>query len=704
MADPQRRADTLDIAALMAATDREGRVDPMAYEAQRLILQNQRLGSIDADALARDLQRSPGFEQFDRDAFLHAIDARLDSPAQKQRFAEALDTANITDSFVERKGEQIAEVAGDAYGYVKDKATWADEYLTKQMSWSYQRAGELENDPNATELQRRSASLARDAVGKAQELYGESSGGIVHSLNTLKGIVDLGEMGYRFTTDENYRNLLISTAKLYAVQTMDDPSKPVRDLRNAATQAMESWEQEYKQAKTEGRERQFLGSTEGAIGVEIAATLIPVSKLGTLGKVAKAVDGTTPDALDEVAQVAGDANRVLRRAESDGPPVPHPGETVEAAAARGAREAQAAQAVLRDEIRLFRDEGKLDLLIEAAHRTDNVEGLLRSGELTPKELAEIAKKDSSIFRGAIDETQALGYSTKGVDLTTLTTKQLGDIGEAIHTFDLVKQGHTDILAIKNNSGHGIDLVSRNLAGELEFNEIKTSATGQAKAQRGDPETFVVKRIELAIDQKGHWAEHNTIPGLDGTARSLRLEIIDPDTEKLTSGLNAKWVQINLSKSLGSPKLEVDKTVEDWVKPESKKQSMLESLSPAEQGVHHRIGEKAKEKGLDDERADNLAAQGLLAFKQDRLVRNADDIGIYGDRLFITHFPHGHGRDPNHHVNLDVAEASQKPAHETLQQVAKLDQQQTQERLAQQQAPQQDGPDGPRGPTIGPRTV
>ncbi len=96
-----------------------------------------------------------------------------------------------------------------------------------------------------------------------------------------------------------------------------------------------------------------------------------------------------------------DANRVLRRAESEVPPVPRPGETVEDAAARGARQAQAAQAVLRYWIRLFRDEGKLDLLIEAAHRTDNVEGLLRSGELTPKELAEIAKKDQSIFRGAM---------------------------------------------------------------------------------------------------------------------------------------------------------------------------------------------------------------------------------------------------------------------------------------------------------------
>ena len=45
----------------------------------------------------------------------------------------------------------------------------------------------------------------------------------------------------------------------------------------------------------------------------------------------------------------------------------------------------------------------------------------------------------------------------------------------------------------------------------------------------------------------------------------------------------------------------------------------------------------------------------------KVFRNADDIGIYGDRLFITCFPHGHGRAPNHHVNLDVVEASQKSA-------------------------------------------
>ena len=102
-----------------------------------------------------------------------------------------------------------------------------------------------------------------------------------------------------------------------------------------------------------------------------------------------------------------------------------------------------------------------------------------------------------------------------------------------------------------------------------------------------------------------------------------------------------------------------------------------------------------------ERIRNLAAQGLLAFKQSHLVSRADDIGIYENRLFITSFPYGFGRDPSFHVNLEVAVASQKPAQETLQQVAQLDQQQ---HLAQQQTQQPDGSDSQKGPTIGPRTV
>jgi hypothetical protein len=74
-------------------------------------------------------------------------------------------------------------------------------------------------------------------------------------------------------------------------------------------------------------------------------------------------------------------------------------------------------------------------------------------------------------------------------------------------------------------------------------------------------------------------------------------------------------------------------------------------------------------------------------------------------LFITSFPYGFGKDPNFHLNMDVAAASQTPAQETLQQVATLDHQQAQELIAQaQKQDHPDGPDGPKGPSIGPRTV
>ena len=108
-----------------------------------------------------------------------------------------------------------------------------------------------------------------------------------------------------------------------------------------------------------------------------------------------------------------------------------------------------------------------------------------------------------------------------------------------HTFDLIEKGHTDIMSIKNASGHGIDVISRDPTGTLQFDEVKTSAQGQAKAQWGDPEDFVIKRIERAIGQEKHWAERNTMPGLREVVEKIRDDIIDPNTNELRQNLNTK---------------------------------------------------------------------------------------------------------------------------------------------------------------------
>lgn len=43
---------------------------------------------------------------------------------------------------------------------------------------------------------------------------------------------------------------------------------------------------------------------------------------------------------------------------------------------------------------------------------------------------------------------------------------------------------------------------------------------------------------------------------------------------------------------------------------------------------------------------------MLALKESRLVGEAQDIGVYGDRLRISSFPYGRECEPN--FNVDVA--------------------------------------------------
>ncbi|NMI16045.1 hypothetical protein E1J22_23695, partial [Xanthomonas citri] len=70
------------------------------------------LGSVDAAALVHALPASPGFATFDRNAFFSAIDQRLETPQERQRFADALDQANLSDSLLERLGERAFEAGG----------------------------------------------------------------------------------------------------------------------------------------------------------------------------------------------------------------------------------------------------------------------------------------------------------------------------------------------------------------------------------------------------------------------------------------------------------------------------------------------------------------------------------------------------------------------------------------------------------------
>lgn len=711
MADPRDEdaerarsaADTRDVAALLAATDRNGQLNRMAFEAERLILQSQALGTVDADRLVQNIQSSGVLQRYEQDAFLEAIDRRLQTPAEQRRVAQALDTANITDGLVERQLERAWGAIGDAYDTVKDGATWTDKFITGGESWAYKRADELARDPNATEMQKATANLARDAIGKAQEAYGFGAGGVEHTLKTLQGFVDLGQMGYRFTREEPFRDLLLSTAKLYAVETMDDPSKPLRDVRNAAGKALDQWEKDLQQAKAEGRERDFLGRTEGAIGVEIVATLVPISKLGKFGKLASSLERVGAEGVGEAAELAADANRVLRRAEAGAPGrvAEGLGEGAEAVAT-SARAVEAAKDVIRAEIKVFRDQGNLDELIEAVHKTGNIEGFLRSGELSAKELTGMLKQDPTLFSGKVGFQEALDVSTKGVNLATLSSRQLGDIGEAIQTFDLVKKGYTDIVSVKNASGHGIDLVARNPEKELEFFEIKTSGVGKAAAQRGDPEDFIASRLQRAIDGAGHWDPKNTMPGMKQLARDLNREISDANTGAI-GDINAKWVQINLSRKPGSIGLDIEKTVEDWVRP-AKRASLerdhpdfpaLETIQTAVRGTGR----------WNEGQVANISAEVLRNQKLDPLTSaKLDKLHVHDDMIYAVRSPWGE-QGPHFRVGTPMTEAAMKPAEQSLAQVEQINQQRVQDQaLAQQRQALQPEGAALTGPSMGARSV
>jgi GH24 family phage-related lysozyme (muramidase) len=127
---------------------------------------------------------------------------------------------------------------------------------------------------------------------------------------------------------------------------------------------------------------------------------------------------------------------------------------------------------------------------------------------------------------------------------------------------------------------------------------------------------------------------------------------------------------------------------------------LDRLNPQDRAVYDRMlaTVQAQPGNYTQEQRENIAAAGLAEFKRrDGVVQQAQDIGIYGDRLFAAYFPHGQNREPNFHANVRLDDAANTPARESLQQVEVLTQQRAMAPV-QQMEPQQ----GQGGPAIGAR--
>jgi hypothetical protein len=96
---------------------------------------------------------------------------------------------------------------------------------------------------------------------------------------------------------------------------------------------------------------------------------------------------------------------------------------------------------------------------------------------------------------------------RGRNLASLTKKEVGELGEQIAQKFLGKNGYTEIIAIQNRSGNGIDIVARAADGKLRFFEVKASAVGHVgdlSVRQGNLRTFVDQILRDAANGSGRY--------------------------------------------------------------------------------------------------------------------------------------------------------------------------------------------------------
>ncbi len=527
-----KRTDTRDVAALLAATDDNGQFDPVKYEAERLILHNRHAGTMDSDALMRAVHHSPLYHTGERDQLIRTISDNLNTSDEQSHFGKAMGS--------HYRWSEITHGLAEAWRWAEGKIEAVDQRITGTLAAGQNKAQATLDDPNASWSKRLEAEVASVAIGRVQREYGQVEGIVSDAVGTVTGVVDAAKLGYRFSTDHAFRESVLQVVKNYVEEIEKDPAKAATDAYRAAKGAYDTWHAGYGQAKAEGRGQEYVGRAQGVAALEVITSLIPASKVGKLGEALELLDHSP---IRSVSEAAGLLQKVasLER--------------------EGGAAAKAAQEVTRSALVSAREEGKLAEFIEAAKKTETVNGMLRAGVFTPDDLKEIAKGDVNVFKSAdgtakhgVTFQEAIDASMKSVDLKKLSHGQLDDIGEAIHTYDMAQKGYTDIVSVKNKSGHGVDFIARNPDGQLEIHEMKTSSLRQIAEQKGSPDVFATTRLERAVSAADQWADKNTTqPGVGKVADAL-LKQIGEDGEKI----DTRRVQINIHRTPDHPGLTVDK--------------------------------------------------------------------------------------------------------------------------------------------------
>lgn len=563
MNDSARTSHSAELAALAKATDANGNLDLTAFEAQRLIYRHESIDGLDANALVRDLTGSAAYASQEgkeqMQPLLDAIAGRLPAD-QALRFAEALDNSNVTDTLLERRLEVFSENMEKQWNSFKESVGQVDASISDALADGKRWAERMRDNPDNSYLERAAGSLTTGGAEKAQELYGQAKGASTHGVAMLGEVVDLAAFGARFTTDRDFRNLIIGAGLVYASETYRDPSKPVDDVRNVAVGAWNEWQKGLKEAQAQGKEQEYLGEAQGAVGIELLAAIVPATKLAKLGKIANAVDDATPDAAGQTGRrAAGEATELLD-------------ELVDSArkAQKGEKwESDSADLMFSGLAGVKRSQGELRELVDDMRAKGQLDGLLGSGALNLRELNYLARQDVSVFDGSVPFDKSLEKWVGDRKLSELTDPMVGDMGEAIVAHKLARQGYRDLVPIQNNSGHGNDLAGINPeTGRWEVLEVKASVQGIARKQGGNPDDIIVDRLDKAVQADGLWAPKNMWEEQAATtARRLLNETQDQITGKLD--IDAKWARVNIGRDADG-RIHAEPDIEKWKTPEERK--------------------------------------------------------------------------------------------------------------------------------------
>ncbi len=113
-------------------------------------------------------------------------------------------------------------------------------------------------------------------------------------------------------------------------------------------------------------------------------------------------------------------------------------------------------------------------------------------------------------------------------MTVSDTMPLGMRGEEEVQRFLRDRGFTDIVAVQNDSGHGVDIIARSPRGNVHCFEVKTTETGRPislrGAQAGDPRAYVISRLERAVAGRGHWQNVHTDIQKKANSRDVKLGV------------------------------------------------------------------------------------------------------------------------------------------------------------------------------------